>query len=146
MFPSIVDPSFLWLNPTTLVRPSINHQLQRFNAHPLLWGNELGLTEEIQRLRVGLKSADSAYVRIIKELNTLRAHFHQSSRHSITPRLAPMSRFNGRNTDALPDWFDMVPTYLSIQLNPDSTEAMLFVVSHFDNPLTKWFLAKKALP
>ena len=107
---------------------------------------EKELLEEIQRLRVGLESADSAYTRLSTELALVRSQVDHARHPSATPRLAPMSRINGRNQDALRDWFDILPTYLrAIRLDPNSTDAVLFAISHFDNPLTKWFLAKKHL-
>ena len=108
--------------------------------------NGIGVIEELSRLRIGLESADSAYVALAQELASLRAQISHPTSTPVIPRLAPMSRISGKNTDVLRDWFDMLPTYLrAIRLNPDSAEAVLFVVSHFDNPLTKWFLAKKRL-
>ena len=56
---------------------------------------EKELLEEIQRLRVGLESADSAYARLSNELTLLCSQVNQPHPTLVAPRLAPMSRING---------------------------------------------------
>ena len=104
------------------------------------------LKEEISRLQSGLKDAENAYNSLSKQLNSLRLQFNSTPPHSSSHRLAPMSRVNGKNSDALRAWFDMAPTYLdAIGMNPNTPQAVLYIVAHFDNPLTRWFLTKKRM-
>ena len=58
-------------------------------------------------------------------------------------RLAPLSKVNGNNPDVLRSWFDMAPIYLrASRMEPESEEAVLFLVAHFEWPLNKWFLSR----
>ena len=104
------------------------------------------LKEEISRLQSGLKDAENAYNTLFSELQSLRSQLQRQDLQSAPLRLAPMSRINGKNTDALRAWFDMAPTYLdAIGMDPNTPKAVLYVIAHFDNPLTRWFLNKKQL-
>ena len=99
------------------------------------------LREEIGQLRTGLLEAQNAYNSLFLEIQSLRGNVSPSP--SI-PRLAPMSRVNGKKTDVLRAWFEMATTYLeAIKMNPNSKEAVLYLIAHFDAPLTLWFLAMK---
>ena len=53
--------------------------------------NGLGVIEELSRLRIGLESADSAYVALAQELASLRAQISHPTSTPVIPRLAPIS-------------------------------------------------------
>ena len=125
------------------------------NQHPVATGpphlstgdasqhENAALREEIGNLRAGLEQAQQAYHSLILEFCSFCDNVSSSS---SAPRLAPMSRVNGKKTDVLRAWFEMATTYLeAIHMDPNSKEAVLYLIAHFDNPLTLWFLNKKRM-
>ena len=116
--------------------------------------DERDLRRELQRLRTDLNSAGTAYRALRLELEQLKERT-ASSQNPPTPaksettrssgaKLAPLSKINGRKAEQLRTWFELAPTYLRASgMEPESREAVLFLVSHFDYPLTKWFIGFK---
>ena len=112
------------------------------------------LLQEVLRLRSEMESASQAYATLSRELEQLKQRpTHNPVDDPLSPerppqrfgRLAPLSRINGRRPDVLRSWFDMAPTYLKASgMEPESREAVLYLVAHFEFPLTKWFLSQKA--
>ena len=116
---------------------------------------EADLRREVQALRRDLQTAATAYGNLFREVEQLkktktteRTSGEENSQprtfNSSTLRLAPLSKINGKRAEHLKTWFDMLPTYLQASgTNPESREAVLFIASHFDFPLSKWFIGQK---
>ena len=85
------------------------------------------LQAQLQQLSVGNNGAVSHGPRM-----TIDAH--------KCIKLAPLERISGRNTAQLRDWFTIARTnVIANHLNPDSTEAVQYVASHFKMPLARWW-------
>ena len=114
---------------------------------------EQELRRELQKLRAELNSAGTAYQAIRRELDKLKNRTTVGTpaapAKSEPPRpsggkLAPLTKINGRKADQLRTWFELAPTYLRASgMEPESREAVLFLVAHFEYPLTKWFIGFK---
>ena len=101
---------------------------------------------ELRSLRGELLSAGQAYRNLNKEIENLKKEQAQakSMNQSMSGKLAPLTKVNGRKADYLRTWFDMIPTYLEAAgMNPESRAAVLFVAAHFEFPLTKCFIGQK---
>lgn len=115
---------------------------------------ERDMRREIQQLRTELNTAGTAYHALRRELDELKERTTQPPAPPAPARpeptrqfggkLAPLSKINGRKAEQLRTWFELAPTYLRASgLEPESRDAVLFLVSHFDYPLTKWFIGFK---
>ena len=114
-------------------------------------GDALGPTEgerlrrELETLRADLRQAGTAYRSLASEFEKFKATSDKRINRDFTGKLAPLTKVNGKKADFLRTWFDMIPTYLQAShLDPETPEAVLFVASHFEYPLSKWFIGHKA--
>ena len=108
------------------------------------------LRQELSVLRRELNVAASAYQQLTREVEKLKSvptpqtPESSESQKKCFGKLAPLTRINGKRSDFLRNWFEMLPIYLQASgMEPESKEAVLFAVAHFDPPLTKWFINRK---
>ena len=110
------------------------------------------LRQELSVLRDELKLAAEAYQKLTREVERLKNVPAPStpeptdSSKRFLGRLPPLTKISGKRADLLRNWFEMLPTYLKVSgVDPESREAVLFTVAHFEPPLTKWFINRKQI-
>lgn len=108
------------------------------------------LRQELSVLREELKLVATAYQELTRKVERLKkvptppTPEQTESSKRFLGRLAPLTKINGKRTDLLRNWFEMLPTYLRVSgIDPESRDAVLFTVAHFEPPLTKWFINRK---
>ena len=108
------------------------------------------LRQEVAVLREELKRAASAYQQLTREVEKLKnvpappTPEPTEVTKKFSGRLAPLTKINGKRSDFLRNWFEMLPIYLRVSgIDPESRDAVLFTVAHFEPPLTKWFINRK---